>query len=116
MRPSPPLRRGKIILAGDPSGVQGVVKSFAIEHPEVFIALLLTLTICILAILGREVPQVLSLSLTTIVGYYFGSKMTEARTAARRTNPPLPVWPPAAPSSATGLAPVGVTPPDPRHS
>ena len=54
MRPNPPLRRGKIILASDPSGLQGVVKSFAIEHPEVVIASFLTLAICVSRIWGDQ--------------------------------------------------------------
>jgi hypothetical protein len=103
-------------MESGPSGIQGAMTSFAIEHPEVFIASFLTLTICVLAMLGRPVPLVLSLSLATIVGYSFGSKMTEARTAARRTNPPLPVWPPAAPISATGPAPGGLNPAESRYT
>jgi hypothetical protein len=68
---------------GTPHGpeTRASTKSVTIEHPEIIIGVLITVTICALALFGREVPQALSLSLTTIIGYYFGSMRAEKKDA-----------------------------------
>jgi len=73
-----PRRHGRIVFGKG----EGPHSLFTIEHPEVLIGLIVTLTICAIALLGREVPQALSLSLTTVIGYYFGSMRAEKKDAA----------------------------------
>ena len=40
------------------------------------LALMFGATICYLAIVGREIPEVLYLLVGTIIGFYFGTKKT----------------------------------------
>jgi len=81
-----PRRSGHLAFGKMEGSGPETLRSFTIEHPEVLIGLIITLTICAIALLGREVPQALSLSLTTVVGYYFGSMKAEKKDAARAQN------------------------------
>lgn len=56
---------------------------FSVVGAPAILAIVITFTICYLAIIDRtaEPPKVLSLALTTILGFYFGSKTTKPDSA-----------------------------------
>jgi hypothetical protein len=53
------------------------------DRAPAIIALVITLTICYLAITSRTPPDILGHALTTILGFYFGSKVSDSLKRAR---------------------------------
>jgi hypothetical protein len=41
------------------------------------IAVMIAITICIMAAMGNSIPEILGHALATVLGFYFGSKVTE---------------------------------------
>jgi len=59
-----------------PSILHSLIRALAVEGS---IAILLTITICFLAIKGATIPEILGSALTAVLGFYFGSKVSHAK-------------------------------------
>jgi len=51
---------------------------------QALITLGLVATVCYLVATGQDVPEILSTSLTLVLGFYFGSKAQQAISSLRR--------------------------------
>jgi hypothetical protein len=62
-----------------PSFFGFMTELMTIERASSVLVIALTIAVCYTAVVYRDVPQVLSNALTTIVGFFFGSKLSQRR-------------------------------------